>query len=486
VLILGFWLVGADAASQPALVLRPSLGIFLGGYVLLVLAVAAWARLLCRRLLTTDPQGALTRFHRIVRMARWMVPAWLLYGLFAGPAWGQLVLAITGTKYQVPGVLLGTLPSLLAWMALWWAEFPADRALREQSILGELFNDLPVHMPPPFVRYALTMLRQQLLPIILPVLLIILVRDVVLLAAGRFIGPGYDELVTLVAALALFPALPEVLRFLFNARPLEDSPLRRRLEAICRRTRLRYRDILLWQTEYSIANAAVIGVLPRWRYVLLSDRLIETMTDDQIEAVFAHEAGHIVHHHLLWFVLFFALLMLAAMGPGQIIDDWITARLPGAFREMRQYQTVHDVLSGAAVFVGMALFFGMLSRRFERQADVFAARMMENNWGDLADAAEPQSASASLPRRLAYARCLVGPRGAAILASALHRVAVVNNIPLRARDWLHPSIAKRMGYLEDLSADPPRTRDFDRLMSRLYAALVLAIVVCGVLALVAR
>ena len=59
-----------------------------------------------------------------------------------------------------------------------------------------------------------------------------------------------------------------------------------------------------------MANAAVIGLLPGWRYVLLSDRLIETMTDAEIEAVFAHELGHIVHNHMAWLVVFFAILIL--------------------------------------------------------------------------------------------------------------------------------------------------------------------------------
>ena len=58
---------------------------------------------------------------------------------------------------------------------------------------------------------------------------------------------------------------------------------------------LRYREILLWHTENNMGNAAVVGLVPRLRYILLSDLLLETMDDRQIEAVFAHEIGHIVH-----------------------------------------------------------------------------------------------------------------------------------------------------------------------------------------------
>src|SRR6185436_6055483 len=65
--------------------------------------------------------------------------------------------------------------------------------------------------------------------------------------------PGGADRLSLLAILLIW---------LFNARPLEDSPLRQRLEAICRRCGLRYRNIMLWQTDFSMANAAVIGVLP--------------------------------------------------------------------------------------------------------------------------------------------------------------------------------------------------------------------------------
>ena len=475
-LILGFWLVGAESTRQPQLVYHPSLGVFLGGYVILVLGVAIWARLISRQVLGSNLQQSLRRFNRMSRLARWLVPAWLLFGLFGGAQWAQVVLAVTGTKLQFPSTVLGTLPVLAAWMALWWAEFPADRALREQSLLGELTLDLPLHLPPGFFRSFRNSFRQQLLPVVLPVLLIILLRDLMMLLVGRYISPAQHELLMLPAALAVYLASPEILRRVFDARRLDDSPLRQRLEAICRRNGLRYRDILLWQTDYTVANAAVIGILPQWRYVLLSDRLLETMSDQQIEAVFAHELGHIVHHHLTWFVVFFVILLLASLGPGQTLDNWITAHLPPRVLAER-YRDIRDLIGSGIVFLAMIVLFSMLSRRFERQADVFAARMMEFDWGSAETQAKP---------RMLGRRYHVGQRGAAIFNSALHRVAVVNNTPLRARDWFHPSVANRLQYLEDLSTDPARTGDFDRVMSRLYIILLIALLLCGAFVWVAK
>jgi hypothetical protein len=54
-------------------------------------------------------------------------------------------------------------------------------------------------------------------------------------------------------------------------------------------------------------------------------------------------------------------------------------------------------------------------------------------------------------------------------------VAMVNNIPVRARSWCHGSIANRMQYLHDLSTDPTRTKRFDRFMFFLYGGMLFAL-----------
>ena len=78
----------------------------------------------------------------------------------------------------------------------------------------------------------------------------------------------------------------------------------------------------------------------------------------------------------------------------------------------------------------------------------------------------------------------VGEYGATVFSSALHRVAIVNNIPIGARNFSHGSIATRMKYLHELSEDPSRTAGFDRVMLAVYAMLVLALLICGAAAII--
>jgi STE24 endopeptidase len=272
-----------------------------------------------------------------------------------------------------------------------------------------------------------------------------------------------------------------------QTQPLPDSPLRRRLEALCVRVGMRYRDILLWRTQNHMGNAAVMGVFPPVRYILLSDLLLERMDDEQIEAVFAHEMGHVVHRHMVWYVVVILIFTLALLSIGRFVPEELPA-LAGI------PQGLVDVLSIVGVMSMFLVYFGFISRRFERQADVYAARLIEAN----ARVAVP------VPRHpIAESPSThVGPYGATVFASALHRVAVMNNIPLAPRrrprrgffrrlghsvdgaveslhNWLHGSIHGRMEYLRGLSTDPALTGRFDRFMVRLYCALLFALFACA-------
>ena len=92
---------------------------------------------------------------------------------------------------------------------------------------------------------------------------------------------------------------------------------------------MKYRDILLWQTNHNMGNAAVMGLVPRMHYILLSDVLLETMTDQQIEAVFAHEIGHVKHWHMGWYIVMIATLMMLLFGSANVGTKTSSLASPG-------------------------------------------------------------------------------------------------------------------------------------------------------------
>ncbi len=459
--------------------------LFISFYVLLLCMLALWARLLARRVRDDNFQFSLKRFNRVIGAARWLIPAWFAYGVFH-LGWGNAVHGFIGGAFgplQVPSMLAGTAPALLAWMGLWWAEYPANRALREQNLLAALDMDLPVHVTPGFRSYFTANVRLQLLFTLVPILLIFALRDTAVLLHGA-IGYGWDlsmtmeSLVTLASTALIFLVAPEILRRVLHTQRLPDSPLRRRLEALCRRHRLGYREILLWRTHSNMGNAAVMGLLPPVRYILLSDLLLETMTDRQIEAVFAHEVGHVVHRHMAWYLILFVtfLVALSVPGPGELLEG-----LMGLFAISDR---ATEYIAPFIAIGGFLLVFGYLSRRFERQADVFAARTLQSEFQPTDQLLNLLDAPASTSGAAASSH--VGEYGATIFTSALHRVALINNIPVAGRNWTHGSIADRMRHLRDLSADPARTRRFDRAMIGIYATVLLIFFACSFWTVAAR
>jgi STE24 endopeptidase len=493
-LIFVFWLAAPEYAQEPTHNAWIGVAVFLGYYVALVLVMGIWGRLLARRVSAGNLRRSLRRYNVTLLVARAMIPVWFAFGVF-GLGWGIAVHRALGTDAlraaQLPGLLLATLPPMAAWMGLWWSQYPAEIALREHSVLGALEADLPIHAPPGFRDYFFSNVRLRLLFTVVPIFLIVLLRDVFLFAANsRSWGVSREALdggAMLASTGLVFIFAPEILRRVLHTERLEDGPLRRRLEAMCKHNDMRYRDILVWRTHSNMGNAAVMGILPSMRYILLSDLLLETMTDEQIEAVFAHEMGHVVHGHMAWFILFFITVMVGMEGAAQWLHQ------VGLLRDLADWT---KPLMVAGSFFWVILLFGFLSRRFERQADVFAARTMQekSSVGKLAELLTPDAAvipGQVLPPALSY----VGSHGAAVLSSALQRVAVINNIPtgshshweggFRKRinfivertsdlvhNWLHGSIQERQDYIRRLSEDPKRTIRFDRFMSRLCATLL--------------
>ncbi len=484
------WAPTGDAPAAPAIL--SGIASFFAFYALLVLVMGLWSRLLARRVAASNIHRSLRRYNRMVMIARFAIPLWYALGVWM-LNWGWAVdgaLHQRGAEdaFQFPRAILGTLPAFLAWVGMWWAQFPADRSLREQNMLAQLDADLPLSAPPGLRSYFTSNLRLQLLFTIVPVLLIIALRDIGMVG-GRWwvhthpaLAQGTQQRLEMVeffvwvgATVLVFILAPEILRWVLHTQPLPDSPLRRRLEALCRRSGVRYRDILLWRTQNNMGNAAVMGVLPWVRYVLLTDLLIETMADEQIEAVFAHEIGHVVHRHLVWLALSVVIVMLALAGPGATIEQQLRAmHLPHWIPPLG----VLLMLAGGVSFV---VVFGFISRHLERQADVYAARTIQSGRGfAMNDAASPAA-----PQR-SDAASFVGQYGASLVASALHRVAVVNNIPVKKWELLHGSIASRMHYLQGLSTDPSLTGRFDRFMVRLYCMLLFLLFACTAVFVLAK
>jgi STE24 endopeptidase len=104
---------------------------------------------------------------------------------------------------------------------------------------------------------------------------------------------GLMILLAQVAPVVLFPIF-------YKFEPLENEELRRRLIVLSERAGTRVRGVYKWHLSEKSkkANAALTG-LGATRRIILADTLLDNYSDDEIEAVLAHELGHHVHSHIL-------------------------------------------------------------------------------------------------------------------------------------------------------------------------------------------
>jgi Zn-dependent protease with chaperone function len=234
------------------------------------------------------------------------------------------------------------------------------------------------------------------LPIILPWLLLTLLFDLLQLlplpALQRLMGSAWGEpLVFLLFFLVLAISFPLVIVRLWNCSPLPAGTTRAHIELICRREGLRYREIMVWPLfEGKILTAGIMGLTKRFRYLLITPALIEALDPEEMEAVVAHEIGHVKRYHLqLYLLLFLGFGLLTQLAAYPLLSLVLGSEL---FYQLVQHTDLDpgsalSSISIVALFLLMLLYFrflfGFFMRNFERQADLHAFRALKDNAGPL-------------------------------------------------------------------------------------------------------
>ena len=434
---------------------------------------AAWTASGLRTLHEHGPSAPPTRGQRLLGRLRliWLVGGSAMVVYCGLGNWLEHYADLPGTagRWQ-----LGDIPMIGEWAMIapfaaaitisWWLEYPYhDAARAEVSAPGPMAapgDDAPDPEPTFWTRgeFVVFNLRHHLLFILAPLSLIVLGHDLIELASYASWFPSGEiaekvnlrDIVQVGASVAwtagVFICAPLVIVRIWNTRRLPDGPLRKRLEEMCRMLKFRFRDVLVWESGGVLANAGAMGVVAPVRYVLLSDALLDRMDSARVEAIFAHEAGHIVHHHIFFSGLFAlaSVTLVAALAHGLAVlmglDEW---------SEMG--------LSAALLVATWAVGFGWISRRFERQSDVISAWVMSHALGD---------------ERIA--EDCVTPVGAQVFAGALEQVGRLNGMNLDRFNWRHGSIAWRVNHVLSLGARGGSIHEIGRTVRRIKRILIVA------------
>ncbi|MGC9383708.1 MAG: M48 family metallopeptidase [Kosmotogaceae bacterium] len=174
----------------------------------------------------------------------------------------------------------------------------------------------------------------------------------------------------------IYPAI--VIPIFNKLKPLEDPELKEKINEIADYAGFKTKGIFVLdasrRTSHSNAMFAGIGNTKR---IILYDTLLENNTHEEIEAIFAHEAGHYVNKDivkglLLSIVIFSALVILL----------WylISNDLVSSAYDLNKYYTEFIYSS---VLIGSILSFARvilnsLSRKREYKADLYAVRYVKD------------------------------------------------------------------------------------------------------------
>lgn len=177
---------------------------------------------------------------------------------------------------------------------------------------------------------------------------------------------GFTVLLAQLAPVVLFPIF-------YRFEPLKNDALRERLVKLSERAGTRVRGVYEWKVSEKSkkANAALTG-LGKTRRIIVADTLLENYSDEEIEAVLAHELGHHVHAHIAKGIL----LQIGIT----FIGFWAASRILHYAVEQRQmFQSLTDfanlpLLALIATVLGLLLMplLNAYSRHNERQADEYA------------------------------------------------------------------------------------------------------------------
>lgn len=410
---------------------------------------------------------------RVVAWTRWWTLIW--HGLAVlGLGWLAAVRELFGDLILIDEMLAAA-PAMLLIVAGWWSAYPVDRLLREAVIMRSLDEGLVLQPPLPRLAWVWMQVRHQMLLVLVPMTALVAWSELawrlitwlmahpdapgVIGRAARWMTEPRAETTHLVAQvlamIVVFTFMPAVLRYVWATAPLAAGPTREGLHRLCADHGVRIAGLLVWRTGGTMINGAVLGILGRFRYVLLTDALLESLPDRQIEAVMAHEVGHVRRRHVPWL----AAALLGSVGLAASVGDLIL-RIPGAApATVTAVAVVNGALAMSSLTLGL-LLFGWVSRRFEWQADAFAVQHLSG--------ARTGPGAALTPGPIT-------PDAVDAMTGALDSVARLNHIPRAKFSWRHGSIQRRIDNLRRLTNLPADRVPVDRLARVIKLGTALAI-----------
>lgn len=356
---------------------------------------------------------------------------------------------ILNLKYwiqMIPGVsrltvfqdLLAILLFIIYLSTIWHHAYPVYRIMIRQEITRKA--------------YVKSNLRLNL-PILFPWLTISLVYDLIAMISwegtkGFFNGITGNLIFFSGFVLLMMIYMPGMIQRWWGCRPLRGSEKAGELKAFLDEKGFRHRGLLTWPIfEGRMMTAGIMGIAPRHRYILITDSLLEILSVDELKAVIAHEIAHAKYFHLLFYLVFMAGFMVISLGLQDFLPYLYYIHPPliglisgGDTQSVNLYYLTLSIPMLITLIVYFRYVMGFFMRNFERQADLYSARLMG---------------------------------GPALTVSSLEKIAYYSGKIRDVPSWHHFSIRQRVDCLMKTLVDPALFKRHNRFIAKAIIVYIL-------------
>lgn len=323
---------------------------------------------------------------------------------------------LVGEVYLFQGIS-GILLFMLYLCTIWYFGHPAYALIyksdvkKQSFIIGNIKLNIPVIFPWLFLSLAFELISTSPWP-----------------ALNTFIEKPVGQVFFFGLVLAVIMIyLPVLIQYFWGCKTVEPSYKSDDLREFLRNIGLRYRKLVNWPVFGGrMLTAGIMGIIPRYRYILISDSLLDILTISELKSVMAHEAGHAKYNHQVLYALFFLGYFVLAIG---LFDPSFYFTLMGYFINILSDENisgnVYYILIAIPMLLSLIIYFrfimGFFMRHFERQADTYSASII----GDPSP-----------------------------IISSLEKIALLSGKIRDVPNWHHFSIKQRVEFL-NLSRDNP-------------------------------
>jgi len=299
------------------------------------------------------------------------------------------------------------------------------------------------------------------MPILFPWLVLSFVHDMISISPWSCLQSFLTKPEGQITFFAIFLSLlmifmPRFIQYWWGCKPLEPSDRVNELKAFLREKRFRYRDLLKWPIfEGRMMTAGIMGFIPRYRYILVTDALMEILSVEELKAVMAHEVGHAKYRHLLFYILFFLGYMVLSFGLFDLFFYFFATQ--PFFIEMLGSGESHGtnlfyLFLSIPILFTMFIYFryvmGFFMRNFERQADLHSADTMGSPKPTI---------------------------------SSLEKIALLSEKSRDLPSWHHFSIKERVDYLWRMLKDRGLVKRHNRFVFLSFAVYLISVTGLGYL-----